>query len=91
MAAISVVLSISFFILTRFQELGICLKKWQTSGMVAVSRTNMGQGGRLVIPASYRRELHLDAGQEVLLSLEEGTLRIIPSQESFRRAFRDAA
>ena len=51
----------------------------------------MGQGGRLVIPASYRRELHLDAGQEVLLSLEEGTLRIIPSQESFRRAFRDAA
>lgn len=46
----------------------------------------MGQGGRLVIPAAYRRELHLDPDQEVLLSVEEGSLRIVPLNFAVARA-----
>lgn len=54
--------------------------------MVAVSRIQLGQGGRLVIPSAYRRELRLDVGQEVLLSLEDGTLRVVPLNLAVARA-----
>ena len=54
--------------------------------MVAVARARMGEGGRLVIPAAYRHELHLSKDQEVLLSLEEGTLRVVPINFAVARA-----
>lgn len=48
--------------------------------------TKLGEGGRLVIPAEYRRALGVEAGDEVVLLLEEGGLRIITPQEGIRRA-----
>lgn len=54
--------------------------------MVAVTRARMGQGGRLVIPAEYRRELHLTLDQEVLLSLEDGVLSVVPLNSAVARA-----
>ena len=38
--------------------------------------TTVGSGGRIVIPAAMRKALGVDAGEEVLLFLEEGEVRI---------------
>jgi AbrB family looped-hinge helix DNA binding protein len=48
--------------------------------------TKLGKGGSLVIPAEYRRALGVEAGDEVVLLLEEGSLRIVTPQEGIRRA-----
>jgi len=36
----------------------------------------MGEGGRLIIPASYRKALNLHIGDELVLRLEDGELRL---------------
>ena len=56
--------------------------------MVASLRTHIGEGGRVVIPAAYRRELNLELGQEILLSVVEGELRILPLASAVRFAQR---
>jgi len=38
--------------------------------------TTVGPGGRVAIPASYRQILGLEEGEEVVLSLEGGTLHL---------------
>jgi AbrB family looped-hinge helix DNA binding protein len=48
--------------------------------------TKLGEGGRLVIPAEYRRALGVDAGDELVLVLEEDGLRITTPREGIRRA-----
>jgi AbrB family looped-hinge helix DNA binding protein len=35
------------------------------------SKTKLGQGGRIVIPTEYRRKLSLEAGDEVIMHLDE--------------------
>jgi len=39
-------------------------------------RTRIGPSGRLVIPALYRKELGLKAGDEVVLKVEDHELKI---------------
>ena len=48
--------------------------------------TKIIDGGHIVIPAEYRRALALDTGDDVILTLEEGTIRILPRAEALRRA-----
>ncbi|EAZ90584.1 AbrB/MazE/SpoVT family DNA-binding domain-containing protein [Crocosphaera chwakensis] len=48
--------------------------------------TKITDGGRIVIPAEYRRALALNTGDDVILTLEEGTIRILPRTEALRRA-----
>jgi bifunctional DNA-binding transcriptional regulator/antitoxin component of YhaV-PrlF toxin-antitoxin module len=48
--------------------------------------TKLGEGGRLVIPAAYRKALGVDTGDELVLELEEGSLRISTVHEGIRRA-----
>lgn len=48
--------------------------------------TKLGEGGRLVIPAEYRKALGVEAGDEVVLMLEEGSLRVLTPREGIRRA-----
>jgi AbrB family looped-hinge helix DNA binding protein len=48
----------------------------------------IGQNGRLVIPARYRQALGIEPGDEVLVRLEEGSLRIVSRSEALRRAQR---
>ncbi|MBA3515229.1 MAG: AbrB/MazE/SpoVT family DNA-binding domain-containing protein [Pyrinomonadaceae bacterium] len=43
-------------------------------------------GGRLVIPASHRRALGLKTGDEVLLRVVDGELRILSQSEAVKRA-----
>jgi bifunctional DNA-binding transcriptional regulator/antitoxin component of YhaV-PrlF toxin-antitoxin module len=48
--------------------------------------TKLGEGGRLVVPVEYRRALGVEAGDEGVLLLEEGSLRVVTPQEGIRRA-----
>lgn len=52
------------------------------------TRTKVGEGGRVVIPAAYRRALDLEAGDEVVVVLEDGEIRIMKPQQAIRRAQR---
>lgn len=48
--------------------------------------TKLGEGGRLVIPAEYRKVLGVDTGDELVLVLEERTMRVLTPREAVRRA-----
>lgn len=61
---------------------GIILQKWQINAM----KTNIDKGGRLVIPAPYRKALGLKPGDEVLLLLEDGEIRVINTRQAIVRA-----
>jgi AbrB family looped-hinge helix DNA binding protein len=49
-------------------------------------KTTIREGGRLVIPASYRKALGLKPGDEVLLSLEDGEIRVVSTRQAVARA-----
>ena len=49
-------------------------------------RAKIGPGGRIVIPAPYRRELGLKDGDLVILQLDNGDIRIISPAVAGRRA-----
>lgn len=48
----------------------------------------MGEGGRLVIPADYRKALGIDVGDELVLDLNGGILQVSTPRERIRRAQR---
>lgn len=49
-------------------------------------KTKMGDGGRLVIPAGYRKALGLKPGDDVVLMLEEGEIRILTARQAIQKA-----
>lgn len=49
-------------------------------------KTRVAEGGRVVIPAHYRRQMGIDVGDEVMLRLEDGELRITTLRQAVRRA-----
>jgi len=49
-------------------------------------KTTIHQGGRLVIPAAYRKALGLKPGDEVLLILEDGEIRLVSIRQAIARA-----
>ena len=49
-------------------------------------KTKIRQGGRLVIPALYRKKLGLKPGDEVSLLLENGEIRVIGQRQAVERA-----
>ncbi len=48
--------------------------------------TKIAEGGRLVIPAEHRRELGLEIGDEVIVRVVNGELRILTRNEAVKRA-----
>lgn len=48
--------------------------------------TKLGDGGRLVIPSEYRKALGIDTGDELVLVLEDQSLRVLTPREGIRRA-----
>lgn len=46
----------------------------------------LGEGGRLVIPAEYRKALGVETGDELVLILEENSVRVLTPKEGIRRA-----
>jgi len=49
-------------------------------------KTTIREGGRLVIPAVYRKALGLKPGDEVLLTLEDGEIRVVSTRQAVARA-----
>jgi len=49
-------------------------------------KTSIGQGGRIVIPAPYRKALGLKTGVEVIVRLEMGELRIYTPAQVLQHA-----
>lgn len=49
-------------------------------------KTKIGEGGRVVIPAAYRKALGLKPGDEVVLVLEEGEIRVMGARQAIVRA-----
>ena len=49
-------------------------------------KTKIREGGRLVIPAEYRKALGIKPGDEVLLNLEDGDIRIVSTRQAVARA-----
>ena len=48
--------------------------------------TKIGKGGRIVIPAEYRRALELEEGDDVLVALQDGEVRIQAIRGAVQRA-----
>lgn len=46
-----------------------------------VAHAHVAENGRLVIPASFRRALGLEAGGDVVLRLEKDELRIVTKRQ----------
>lgn len=45
----------------------------------------IGDGGRLIIPAAYRKALNLQAGDEIIIRLEEGEIRLFRQSQALQR------
>jgi AbrB family looped-hinge helix DNA binding protein len=56
--------------------------------MATETRTRVNANGRVVIPASYREALGIKAGDEVILRMEDGELRITTMKRRIERAQR---
>jgi len=54
------------------------------------TRTRVSQNGRVVIPASFRKTLGINVGDEVLLRLQDDELRITTQQRRIQHAQRRA-
>lgn len=54
------------------------------------ARARINDNGRLVIPANFRKALGINAGDEVLLRLEDDELRITTLRQRIARAQRHA-
>ena len=48
--------------------------------------TRIDKGGRIIVPAEYRKALGLNAGDEVMLFLDDSELRIMTPEQAIRRA-----
>ncbi len=48
--------------------------------------TKLGKGGRLVLPEAYCRALGVEVGDDLVLVLEEGSVRVLGRKEAIRRA-----
>lgn len=49
-------------------------------------KTKVNEDGRMLIPAQVRKALGLKAGETVLLSVEDDTLRVVTLKRGLRRA-----
>lgn len=52
------------------------------------TRTRVNENGRVVIPASFRKALGINAGDEVVLRIEDDELRITTLKRRLERARR---
>jgi AbrB family looped-hinge helix DNA binding protein len=50
--------------------------------------TRLGPSGRIVIPAEYRKALGVEVGDEIVLRLEDGEIRMTGRTQAIRRAQR---
>ena len=49
-------------------------------------KTRLGKGGRVVIPAEYRKKLGIEPGDEIIVSFKDGEIKLTTIKEAVRRA-----
>jgi len=60
----------------------------RVKGVRAEGRSACSEGGRVVIPAQYRRALDLKPGDQIVLLLSDGEVRLLVLREAVRQARR---
>ena len=55
---------------------------------MTTSRLRLGENGRISLPATYRRQLGLKPGDELIVQLEEGSIRVTSPKLAIERAQR---
>jgi AbrB family looped-hinge helix DNA binding protein len=53
---------------------------------MSAHRTRIAEGGRLVIPAEFRRKLGLNPGDSVVIDIADGELRVRSLRAAVQRA-----
>ena len=48
--------------------------------------TQIGKSGRLIVPAKLRKALELHSGDEIILRLEDDSIRLIPLRQAVSMA-----
>lgn len=48
-------------------------------------RVTLGDGGRIIIPAAYRKAMNIRPGDELVLRLQEGELRVFQQMQAMKR------
>ena len=56
--------------------------------MAQETRARVNENGRVVIPVSFRKALGINAGDEVVLRIEDNELRILTLKQRIERAQR---
>ncbi|NNM59013.1 MAG: AbrB/MazE/SpoVT family DNA-binding domain-containing protein [Legionellales bacterium] len=49
-------------------------------------RVKLQENGRIIIPANYRKQLHFEPGEELVLRIEENGLHLYSLKQSLRKA-----
>lgn len=55
---------------------------------MATQRVRLGENGRISIPAAYRRELGMRPGDELIMHVEDGEIRLVSPKQALERARR---
>jgi AbrB family looped-hinge helix DNA binding protein len=45
-------------------------------------KTQITKNGKLVLPAKFRKALQIEAGDEIMLRLEDGSIRLFPLRQA---------
>ncbi len=48
-------------------------------------RIKIGEGGRVIIPAPYRKAMGVHAGDELIIRMHEGEIRLFGQSEALKR------
>lgn len=49
-------------------------------------RTKLGQGGRIVLPAQFRKAMGVKPGDELIMAMKDGEVRVFTRQAAIKRA-----
>ena len=49
-------------------------------------KTKVSEGGRVVIPSEYRKQLGIEIGSEVTIQIVDGEMRIFTLEQAVKRA-----
>ena len=48
-------------------------------------RTKLGKGGRVIIPATFCQNLHLEAGDDIILHMQENIIHITTPNQALHK------
>jgi AbrB family looped-hinge helix DNA binding protein len=53
--------------------------------IMSVIRTKLGEGGRMIIPAAFRNNLHLNVGDDIILHMQDDTIYITTPHRALQK------